>query len=388
MKFPEVSTNHYDLILCGAGLSGLMLGRRIIREKALSKKRILIIDKEEKTKNDRTWCFWENSGFEDLDLVSQKWNQGLYVSKRFQKTINFNSEDYTYKMIRSEDFYRKFKSELLKHPTVHWLTSEVTQIKENPNSVEVYAQREVYSSELVFSSIVDNKYIKNLKNHPFLLQHFVGWYVKTNKACFDSQKMTLMDFSVSQRGHTRFMYVLPIDSKNALVEYTLFSKEWLSEKQYTKAIEQYLAKLDSGPYTILEVEKNAIPMTTFPFHKNDGKRLIHIGIAGGWAKPSTGFTFHRTLKFTAKIVDYLKSGKIPPNKPFKSRFLFYDSMLLKVLEKHNDRGRIIFDELFRKNNPLTILKFLSEETTFLQELKILASFNFRTKLTFLRALLN
>ncbi|MCY4161961.1 MAG: lycopene cyclase family protein [Flavobacteriaceae bacterium] len=379
---------HYDYIICGAGLSGLMLGRSIIREKALSQKGILIIEKEEKTKNDRTWCFWENVGFDDHDIVSKKWNLGLYVSKQFQKTINFRLEGYSYKMIRSEDFYQKFKAELLDHPNVRWLTSQVTQIKEKSTSVEVSTPKKVYSSELVFSSIVNHTYLDNLKKHPFLLQHFVGWYVKTEKACFDDQKMTFMDFSINQKGHTRFMYVLPINRKKALIEYTLFSKEWLPDKQYAKGIEQYLAKVNSGPYQVLEIEKNAIPMTTFPFHKNNGKRLIHIGVAGGWAKPSTGFTFYRTLKLSKMIVESLKFGKPLPQKPYHNRFLFYDKMLLKVLEKQNDKGHIIFDELFQKNNPLIILKFLSGDTTLIQELKILASFRFKTKVLFLRALWN
>ena len=140
-----------------------MLGRSIIREKALSQKGILIIEKEEKTKNDRTWCFWENVGFDDHDIVSKKWNLGLYVSKQFQKTINFRLEGYSYKMIRSEDFYQKFKAELLDHPNVRWLTSQVTQIKEKSTSVEVSTPKKVYSSELVFSSIVNHTYLDNLK---------------------------------------------------------------------------------------------------------------------------------------------------------------------------------------------------------------------------------
>ena len=117
-------------------------------------------------------------------------------------------------------------------------------------------------------------------------------------------------------------------------------------------------------------------------------RLIHIGIAGGWAKPSTGFTFNRTLKFSKMISDELKSGKLASYKPYKNRFLFYDKILLKVLEKHNDKGSLIFDELFKKNNPLLILKFLSEETNLLEELKILTSFSLKNKILFLRAFLN
>ena len=41
---------------------------RMIKSGKFSDKKILLIDKEPKTKNDRTWCFWEkgNGFFENI----------------------------------------------------------------------------------------------------------------------------------------------------------------------------------------------------------------------------------------------------------------------------------------------------------------------------------
>ena len=47
----------------------------------------------------------------------------------------------------------------------------------------------------VLNSIPDDLYKTNLK-FPVLLQHFVGWTIKTNKPVFDEAKATLMDFSM------------------------------------------------------------------------------------------------------------------------------------------------------------------------------------------------
>ena len=53
----------YDFIIAGAGCAGLSLLYRILQEPALQNKSVLIIDKDTKNSNDRTWCFWEkNSG--------------------------------------------------------------------------------------------------------------------------------------------------------------------------------------------------------------------------------------------------------------------------------------------------------------------------------------
>ena len=49
----------YDYIILGAGCAGLSLLMRMIGSNQFNDKKILLIDKEQKNKNDRTWCFWE-----------------------------------------------------------------------------------------------------------------------------------------------------------------------------------------------------------------------------------------------------------------------------------------------------------------------------------------
>ena len=51
----------YDFIILGAGASGLSLLMRILDSKEICDKRVLLIDKEKKATNDKTWCFWERS---------------------------------------------------------------------------------------------------------------------------------------------------------------------------------------------------------------------------------------------------------------------------------------------------------------------------------------
>lgn len=48
----------YDYIIAGGGLAGLSLAY-YMNQTVLREKSILIIDQDTKTKNDRTWCFWE-----------------------------------------------------------------------------------------------------------------------------------------------------------------------------------------------------------------------------------------------------------------------------------------------------------------------------------------
>ena len=57
-----------DIIIAGGGASGLSLACRLADSVELKDKNIIIIDKDSKSTNDRTWCFWEmgESYFESI----------------------------------------------------------------------------------------------------------------------------------------------------------------------------------------------------------------------------------------------------------------------------------------------------------------------------------
>ena len=74
-----------------------------------------------------------------------------------------------------------------------------------------------------------------------------------------------------------------------------------------------------------------------------------IGTAGGWTKPSTGFTFFNTIKKVDKLINHIKSNK-PLNKFYKNnRFIFYDSIMIDVLYSKNEIGGEIFKKMFKMN---------------------------------------
>ena len=101
---------------------------------------------------------------------------------------------------------------------------------------------------------------------------------------------------------------------------------------------------------------------------------MHIGTAGGWTKASTGYTFQKSIRKTQQLVAFLKLEKGFQNMKQKDRFWFYDLLFLDVLSKHNEKGQMLFTLMFKKNNSERIFKFLDEQTSFLEELKIMLSF--------------
>ena len=129
-----------------------------------------------------------------------------------------------------------------------------------------------------------------------------------------------MDFDRDQKNETRFIYSLPFSSKRALIEYTLFSETLISDKEYEHGIKEYLNKRGINDYRVLEKEKGNIPMTCFPFEKSNTDKLIYIGTAGGWTKPSTGYTIKNTIEKTEELVSLIKSNKSLKKIKKRSRF--------------------------------------------------------------------
>ncbi|WP_111624098.1 lycopene cyclase family protein [Arenibacter echinorum] len=360
----------YDYIIIGAGASGLLLANALGKDSFFSKKSILLLDKDLDKPNDRTWCFWEKGKGEFDTILHKTWDHILVADDTYSKLMPI--DPYTYKMIRAKDFYQAYRTKINRHANITFLKGNVVHIEERDNQVIVATDSLTYIGKKVFNSIFDYKPLLQQKKYPVLQQHFIGWFIKCDKAVFDSQQATFMDFSIPQNGNTRFMYVLPFSNTEALVEYTLFSKNLLPTQEYEEAIKKYLKdNLDCHHYEILETEKGNIPMSCYNFNIHNSKNLIHIGVAGGWAKPSSGYTFMRTHQKTKNLIPFLKENR-PLNIFFKKdRFWFYDLLLLDILSKDNDMGRLIFGQLFKNRTPQKIFAFLDEKSTIWQDLSII-----------------
>ncbi|CAI8188560.1 MAG: Uncharacterised protein [Flavobacteriaceae bacterium] len=373
-----MSHNHFDYIICGGGAAGLLLAYRLCKDPFFKNHSLLLIEKDLKNTNDRTWCFWESRKGDLEAIVHKKWDRAFFGAADF--ALEFPLAPFQYKMIRSIDFYRSMKKNLKEFPQLTQIKEKVSQINKN----EVTTDVQTYYGNYIFSSIYNPKALYQQKKYPVLLQHFVGQIIETQKPCFDSETLEFMNFNVPQKGNTRFMYMLPLGPKKALLEYTLFSSELLERKVYVDAISDFLKNYPTGGYEVLEEEEGKIPMTCYRFDLKNSPTLLHIGTAGGWTKPSTGYTFQRINKKTKELVDFLKQNKPLHKFGKRDRFWFYDLLFIDVLAKDNGSGADLFRRMFEKNAPKTIFNFLDEKSSFKEEFQIMRSFNIKQ---FLGALL-
>ena len=375
--------HQYDYIITGCGASGLMMAYRMANDTFFDDKLILLIDKERKSTNDRTWCYWEKGTGEWDDLLTKEWEEITFNSKKYSDQIPI--APYTYKMIRSAKFYEYLWKVIDAKSNFTFVEDEVLNISHKSKDASILTKKTEYHGKKVINSFLFNKAYKQQLKYPVLQQHFLGWFIETEEDVFNDSSATFMDFTVAQNRNTRFMYVLPMTPKKALVEYTLFSKNLLLEKEYEEEIEIYLKRKGIQKYKILEKEQGVIPMTSYKFWKYNSKHVIYIGTAGGWSKPSTGYTFMNTTKKTKALIEFLKTGESLRNFEKQTRFWTYDLLFLDVLSKDNHIGAHFFSSLFKKNSVRNIFQFLDEETTFAQDLRILFS---SPSIRFVKALFN
>lgn len=380
MNSPQIK--HFNYIFTGTGLAALMTVYKMVLSGKFSDKSILLLDQDPKKTNDRTWCFWAEEETVWKSVISKKWNSALFSNQDFRR--NLDLKPYQYNQIRGLDFYNFVFEAISKQENITFLNEKVTDINELETHVFIGTEENRYTCDYLFNSIYTKAFAERQTKYPVLQQHFVGWFVKTETEIFNPEEATFMDFSVQQRGNTRFMYVLPNSKTEALVEYTLFSENLLSKEEYEKEIEIYLKKLGVSQYKIQEKEQGSIPMTCYPFWKRNTKKVLNIGTAGGWTKASTGYTFKNSDKKSSELVNFLQGSNFKM-KDFhkKSRFWYYDLLLLDILYRHNELGSPIFSSLFKKGNPVLIFKFLDEETNLIEDLEVILKC---PKMPFIKAL--
>ena len=378
----------YDYIIAGAGGAGLSLLHYLLASPILSNKQILVIDQSLNKTNDRTWCFWEIGDHEFESLVQHRWDAISIHAESFSKELP--TSPFSYKMIQGIDFYNYVMTAAKLKPNVHWVEAAITNITEanaDQPQKEVLLEWDGGSAKakFAFTSILPfqmnnlasaSKYDSRnqLSIHlPFLWQHFKGRTVTFDQPVFDQKVARLMDFNVPQHGATAFMYLLPINEMQALVEYTLFSDQILAISEYDKVLNEYLAKhYPDFTYTIQHEEIGAIPMTQQIF-SNYNAPIYPIGALGLAIKASTGYAFQFIQQQCKSIVAQLEQGSAINTNVHNTRHRFYDAVLLHVLFYHKMEGAQIFKRIFAKNNAATVFKFLSNTSTLWEDIQIMRS---------------
>ena len=353
-------------------MAGLSLVREFIEQGLTVDNHILVIEKRDEYQRDKIWSFWNVDATDYNDIAFHSWNTFEIITDDTKESIE---SKYEYVAIDSGLFYQKIL-DLIKHDNhVELVTgSEVAEINYQPDEIVITLAS---SMEIHCGQVFDSR-PPTLQSDKFdLLQHFKGQHITTRMDNFNPDRLILMDFRTDQQWGLHFNYVLPISKQSALIETTWFSRELVSDEIYQQQLQQYLDSQEIPQYDVEYEEIGVIPMVLSIPEQLTWQQSIRIGTAGGITRPSTGYTFLSAQWYAKAIVNNLRQGikEIPRMRsPWMN---LMDEILLRVLTKYPNLGPDIFLQLFNRNPDGRIIHFLSGNSSFTEELKIMLHVPFK-----------
>ena len=347
----------FDYVIIGGGCAGLSLAYELDLHQKLNEKTLAIIEPRAEYKRDKTWSFWKVSPHNFEDCVKKSWNNFHITS---HKTSKHNCRKFPYQTIDSGLFYEKILNKLRKNKNIEFFKD-----MKNLNT----------NNSFIFNSVVN---IKNFtEDNKNLWQHFYGIEIETKDniddySQFDWGSVGLMELSLPTQLGVHFFYVLPFERNKALIETTWISKGGdKALMSYQSEIENYLQsnlRIKKENYKIVYKEQGAIPLF-HPVYKEE-KNKINIGTAGGMTRLSTGYTFvniQEHSKFIRKNLENIRNVK---KFKIKKKYMFFDKIFLKVLEKNPKKMPDIFFGLFwGAGTP--VVKFLSGTSNIFEDLIVI-----------------
>lgn len=338
--------------IVGAGCAGLSLAVHLVE--AGFREPLHLYERREHYEDDRTWCAFRVDAHRFAGCVSKRWNRVSVLAGKQRVTARLRQHPYEH--IAAKDFYREALSVLK--------AAENVQLHLGVDAEALPgAKVRTLSGVESFAHVFDSRFRADALPDG-LWQCFSGVVVETEQPHFDATSATLMDFDAGlpQADALQFRYVLPFDSRHALIEDTYFGRERI---QAGAALGPWLNAL--GPHKVTRRESGALPMSIgVGAHYRDG--VTPIGLAAGTAKPSSGYAFDFIQRHCRALVDDPRARM-----PRAKSALILDQILLDEMTNNPQLGAKLFRRMFKRNDGDRIARFMMEGASLTDMSAIMAS---------------
>ena len=228
---------NYDIVIVGAGCSGLSLAYRLINS---SYKVCLIENKAITNRIRKTWSYWDTYAhpFKHLDKYS---NKKLSIHNN-NATTTLNCNEHNYSSIDSYDFDEYVLTKINESSSIEIIFDKhIKEIKASDKGYDINLDKEVINAKYVFDSRPSRQMIE-------MKQIFKGLFIKFDKPLEDFTPQ-LMDFTEKSEFH--FFYCLPMGDDTYLFESTYYTTLKKDKNNMIDEIHSYIKKRYSDKYVII-----------------------------------------------------------------------------------------------------------------------------------------
>ncbi|GJG89583.1 lycopene cyclase [Gemmatimonadetes bacterium T265] len=343
---------------------------------------MVVVDARTTFGRDRTWCFWDVHPHAAATAVTHRWARWR-VTGRDGTDVVRTSGCYTYQHIPADAFYADALARIAAAPHVELRLGEPVQaIADAGACVRVHTTRGVLRAAHVFDSRpllasdgADQP--RSRRAAARLVQAFSGAVIRTPAPAFDASTATLMDFTVDQPvDGFAFGYVLPYSPRDALVELAVIAEHPPAPAVLDAALVRYTARLTDGAHTVRSREAGLIPMDAAAVLRRPSARVTRLGVAGGLAKPSTGYAFLAIQRDAAAIARSLAgaTGAVAPLPPPRSPVArWLDHVFLRRLRADPAAAPALFARLFAAADADALVRFLSDVGSYRDAARVVAA---------------
>ncbi len=362
----------YEIIILGAGCAGLSLCLHLLNQGVTAP--VLLLDRRTGYDDDRTWCFWNTRPTLFSPLISHTWHAWSVRDNTGREAVQ-SQQSGGYSCVRGADFYAHALAQIARHSNVTLRLGEALRdYAEDARGVAVRTDTGEYRGKYLFDGA--SPLPAPRANDIALRQRFFGQRVQADRPVFDPSQATLMDFDVARAPNAlHFMYVLPFSPTQALIENTYVGQGGVvSPGDHRRQIADYAQRRwQIADFAVVREEGGNLPMTTQRFPLRRGKRVFTIGTLAGSVRPSSGYAFARIGEHTRRLAQAFAAGRLDtvPRRIAPPKSAFLDTVFLAALQRHPEHFPCVFYSLFRHVPPARLARFLSETSTWQDDLSVL-----------------
>ena len=364
-------SDDFDLVIIGGGCAGLSLAMALAAHGERCPRTLVIEPRIEYT-NDRTWCYWLDRSMAAHCPVEKSWQSMRLVYGGLSVSLDCGTTPY--QMLAARDFYAMARHSIAQQPKMA-LRQGVSVIGE-PNRHGDGWRLSSSAGELTARSVVDTRPSQRPRlDGAVLWQSFSGQEIECSAAVFEPSSLDLMNFLEPDPRHVAFVYVLPISSRRALVEVTVFGAAPLERRELGALLEAAIAeRVGAAPFTTLRREHGILPMGLIDTPRQRHPGCVKVGVMAGGARASTGYAYQRIQQWASECAGALVSrGRPVAHRPDPWPLRWMDRVFLEVLRAEPSRGASLFFSLFSRTDPARVIRFLSGRADVVDSLQVIAA---------------